>query len=63
MSTAKAQQNDLLQATGVNDQTIRNGLHEGSLSIIHYSFRGILRHGYKDKGEVHTTNTIFELLQ
>ncbi len=33
MSTARALQNDLQQATGVNvsDQTIRNGLHEGGL--------------------------------
>ena len=33
MSTARALQNDLQQATGVNvsDQTIRNRLHEGGL--------------------------------
>jgi len=32
MSTARALQNDLQQATGVNvsDQTIRNRLHEGA---------------------------------
>ncbi|TWW77306.1 hypothetical protein D4764_12G0006960 [Takifugu flavidus] len=37
MSTARALQNDLQQATGVNvsDQTIRNRLHEGGLMARH----------------------------
>ena len=36
MSTARALQNELQQATGVNvsDQTIRNRLHEGGLRVV-----------------------------